>query len=52
MVGNQEFIPDPLLLEDKMKIYASHILFPLIISREMHVFMGLIPDLDADASLI
>lgn len=49
LVGNQEYIPEPPLLEEKCKIYQSQVLIPLIIASKTHAYMGLFPDPNVDA---
>lgn len=46
LVGNQEFDPEPPLVEEKIWIYISQILVPLTISGETHAFMGSLPSPD------
>lgn len=51
-MGNEEYVPEPPLLEEKSRIYAFQVPIPLIISGETHVFVGHVPNLNSDASLI
>lgn len=44
LVGNQEFVPELPLLEEKRKMYTSQVIIPLSIAGETRAFMGLIPD--------
>lgn len=49
LVVNQEYVPEPPLLEEKQKIYQSRILIPLIIAGKTHMYMGHFPDPNVDA---
>lgn len=51
-MGNQEYVQEPPLLEEKTKIYAYQVMIPLTIFGETRAFMGPIPDRNIDASLI
>lgn len=48
LVENQEYIPEPPLLDKKLKIYQPRILILLTIASEMHAYMGLLPDPNVD----
>lgn len=49
LVGNQEYVPEPPLLEEKRKIYQSQVLIPLTITGKTHMYMGHLPDPNVDA---
>lgn len=49
LVGNQEYVPEPPLLEEKRKIYQSQVLIPLFIAGKNHAYMGPFPDPNVDA---
>lgn len=48
LVGNHEYVPEPPLLEEKLKIYQSQVLIPLIVASETHVYIGHLPGPNAD----
>lgn len=49
LVGNQECVPESPLLEEKRKIYQSHVLIPLTIVGKTHAYMGPFLDPNDDA---
>lgn len=52
LLGNQEYVREPPLHEEKTRSYASQVLIPLTNSGETHAFMCPIPDPNAYVNLI
>lgn len=49
MVGNQQYIPEP-KIEEQRRIYASQVLIPIFVSSKTHALSGPLVDLDTDFS--
>lgn len=48
VVGNQHYIPETPLEEEKRRIYQSHVLLPILISGKMHGIAGPLPIINAN----
>lgn len=48
-MGNQQYVPEPPLAEEKRRIYQSRVLIPISVSGKTHAMLG--PLLDATVNL-